>query len=106
MKVLDINGVAGPVRVLFLSAGEPNNHYPAAKDDKEALVEFYDGRYPHTSDGQFISRYYASTLLESEGSGRGLDLNGGVSNWKVDGTTMDLVRDWIRYWDVHYVTKG
>jgi hypothetical protein len=46
------------------------------------------------------------TLLESEGTGRGLDLYRGVDAWKVDGTTMDMVRDWIRYWDVHYVLKG
>jgi hypothetical protein len=106
MKVLDINGVAGPMRVLFVPKGEPSPNHKNSENKTDSVVEFYDGRYPHTPEGQFISRYYVGTLLESEGSGRGLDLNGGVPNWKVYGTTMDMVRDWVRYWDVHYVTKG
>lgn len=35
-------------------------------DKGEELVEFYDSRYMHTERGQFVSRYYLSTLLERD----------------------------------------
>lgn len=73
-------------------------------DKAEPLVEFYDDRYPMSQDpngehlGQFVSRYYAETLLEARTSG-GLCLDGGNAEvWTLDAVTMRLVRDLIRNW--------
>ena len=99
IKRIDIQGSTGsPMRVLLIPAGEAcSNHLHLGVDPSEAdLVEFYDGRYPHTPDGQFISRYYASTLLEDPHT-VGLDLMGYEPSWKVDGKTMKLVLNWITY---------
>lgn len=63
-------------------------------DEKEPLVEFYDSRYPHTQHGQFISRYYVSTIVERKN--QGLCLDGGVSEWALSATQMDTVKDWIQ----------
>lgn len=57
-------------------------------DENEPLVEFYDARYPHTEFGQFVSRYYYSTL--SKDPGRGINLDGGVDDWFVDAHQVDL----------------
>ena len=59
----------------------------------EPLVEFYDVRYPHTELGQFVTRYYAETLLEMEDTG--LCLDGGVPNWSVSRNDMRIVRAWV-----------
>lgn len=56
-------------------------------------VEFYDARYPHTTYGQFVSRYYYSTL--TQGPNMGLDLQGDVPSWKVDRATMGRILDWL-----------
>lgn len=63
----------------------------------EVMVEFYDMTYAsddvHNSAfgprGQFVSRYYRSTLME-RGSG-GLDLVGYEPVWKIDAGAMDQV---------------
>jgi hypothetical protein len=99
-KHIDITGALGtPMRVLLIPAGEPYPNHPGVEPAKEDLVEFYDGRYPHTPDGQFISRYYSSTLLNSHTGvpTGGLDLMGYEPAWKIDGRTMKLVLDWVSY---------
>jgi len=64
-------------------------------DKDDPLVEFYDSRYPHTDYGQFVSRYYASTLLEGEN--RGLCLDGGnADSWSVSADGMTLVRAYLK----------
>lgn len=63
-------------------------------EQKEPLVEFYDTRYPHTEFGQFVSRYNMSTLLERP-SNVGLDLYGGVPDWKIDTEAMKEVTNWL-----------
>ena len=62
-------------------------------DEPMPLVEFYDGRFPHTEFGQFISRYYADNILSHEG---GLDLEFSVPDWKIDADSMRYVRAWVR----------
>jgi hypothetical protein len=84
------------------------------KDDRPE-VEFFDASVPHAElapcrlwtwdssvpspcgkslKGQFASSYYVHTLLKDPRGG--LDLHGGVPKWKIDGDTMDVVRDWLR----------
>ena len=55
------------------------------------MVEFYDIRYPHTEYGQFVSRYYAKTLLPHRGGG--LCLDGGIPNWTLDAPSMTKAMD-------------
>lgn len=62
------------------------------------LVEFYDARYPHTEFGQFVSRYYVSTILGTDGYGSaegGLSLDGGVPEWTVSAYDMETVRSFL-----------
>jgi hypothetical protein len=62
------------------------------------LVEFYDARYPHTEFGQFVSRYYVSTILGTDGFGSaegGLSLDGGVPEWTVSANDMETVRNFL-----------
>ena len=59
----------------------------------EPLVEFYDARYPHTEFGQFVSRYYVSTILE--GANRGLCLDGAEPEWSISAGDMAVVRAWL-----------
>jgi len=100
IKRMDITGVRDtPMRVLLVPAKEVRPNHPGVEPSKKDLVEFYDGRYPHTPDGQFITCYYASTLLGSHAGipAGGLDLMGYEPAWKIDGRTMKLVLDWIAY---------
>ena len=64
----------------------------------DPLVEFYDCRHEFTEYGQFVSRYYASTLLEGFGEApdRGLCLDGGVPEWGISAEAYFRVRTWIR----------
>jgi hypothetical protein len=72
-----------------------------SKDKKDQnLVSFYDTRYNHTQYGQFVGRYYASTLLGLDGYGsgikdRGLNLHGGVDNWFINADNANHVVDFI-----------
>ena len=62
-------------------------------DEHEPVIEFYDSRYPHTKFGQFVSRYYVSTLLDHDG---GLCLDGGNRDeWTVSSQDMKTVRDYL-----------
>lgn len=58
------------------------------------MVEFYDSRHPHTEHGQFVSRYYLHTLLERE-LNQGINLDGGVEAWKINGEAMNAVATWL-----------
>jgi hypothetical protein len=68
-------------------------------NEDKPLVEFYDVRYPHTEFGQFVSRYYVSTILGDDGYGpkdSGLNLHGGVPEWTVSERHMDIVRAYLK----------
>ena len=72
-----------------------------SKDKKDQnLVSFYDTRYNHTQYGQFVGRYYASTLLGLDGYGssirdRGLNLHGGIDDWSINADNANHVVDFI-----------
>lgn len=97
IKRLDVMGViSNPIRVLLVPAGEKRPNHPNVEHSKEDTVEFYDLRYMHTPDGQFISSYYASILLEGSYK-TGLDMYGGEPDWKISARTKSMVFDWINY---------
>lgn len=59
-------------------------------NDKEDMIEFYDYRHKHTNHGQFITRYYISTMGEhlDDSDHAGLDLYGSVEAWTIDFDTL------------------
>jgi hypothetical protein len=69
------------------------------KGDVE-MVEFYDAEHAgprFDPEGQFVSRYYLSTLLEAPAT-QGLCLQGDESKWRIDGATMVHVNATIAWW--------
>lgn len=89
---VESNGIQFNVRIVA-----PGDQYGRndvlTNESSEEMVEFYDTRYQHTELGQFVSRYYASTLREREN--RGLCLDGGVPAWNLDEKAFGAVRDWL-----------
>ena len=55
--------------------------------DADALIEFYDHTFANRDGfgarGQFVSRYYATTLAKHE-DGMALNLHGGTPAWYID----------------------
>jgi hypothetical protein len=95
-------------RVFTVKVLEPGDRYGRNdvltwEDDPrfgKRAVEFYDRTYAGDrfgEDGQFISRYYEDTLLERAAihQGVGIDLQGDVPVWKIDGTTFSEIMDWV-----------
>jgi len=69
-------------------------------EKEEPVVEFYDADNPFTIDepsgtvlGQFVSRYYISTI--ADGKSGGLDLMGYEPKWKIESLCMDNVRAYL-----------
>ena len=75
-------------------------------------MEFYDTRHAQDHEfagtpedakaagvpplGQFVARYYLSTLTHCDFAG-GLCLQGGVSDWSIDSHTLALIRTWLAH---------
>lgn len=63
-------------------------------NDDPAMVEFWDLK--HSEEGQFVSRYFISTLLDGE-CPRGLCLDGGFPDeWSISAETMKEVVAFIK----------
>lgn len=79
------------VRVIF-EGDEYGLNDCLVHDEEEPVVEFYDRSYffDENGRGQFVSRYYMSTLLEDE-EVTGLNLEDGVPDWYIDKATMEGV---------------
>jgi hypothetical protein len=95
-----VNEVTGiPFNVKVVKRGESYGRGGCLTHDRDdALVEFYDaryeGKYEDWDNGQFVSRYFTSTLLEDETGG--LCLDGGVRDWFVTDDNMRQVRNFIK----------
>ena len=62
------------------------------------IVKFYDHRHTNDTDwvnGQPVGSYSSDTLME-HADGVGLDLDGGVDAWKINGAEMDQVKAYIK----------
>jgi hypothetical protein len=66
-----------------------NDEGVAFQNGPQPMVEFYDLRWDHTALGQFISRYYVSTLRERPIGG--LCLDGGVPDWHISERNFSFV---------------
>lgn len=91
------------VRVVFRGEGYGlfrDGKHACVHDKDEPMVEFYDSRYPHVPvefdvdeprRGQFVSRYYLSTLLDDARTHiGGIALDGGVPAWTLDKASFHL----------------
>ncbi len=58
----------------------------------EAYIEFYDTYCDHTDFGQFVSRYYKSTIMAHEG---GLRIDSAVPEWNVSYKLIERVKKWL-----------
>ena len=97
INAIEVDGVAGKIRVIFTKKETLEANFEHLGPAKEHLVSFYDLRYAHTPDGQFTGRRYCvSTLLEHSAQGVGLILYGGVPDWTVEGKEMDKVRNFLK----------
>ena len=66
--------------------------------ERKPLVEFYDYRHRNDKEwkrGQFVSRYYAATILEHDPN-FGLLLDNGVPAWTVSAESMRDILEWLR----------
>ena len=82
------------VRIVFRGEGYGLNDV-IIHDSETPLVEFYDNRHAKFKPrGQFVSRYYASTLLERKNGALALDL--GIPEWTVSAEEMTAVRKYIK----------
>lgn len=89
-----------PFHTRFVDKGDKYGRDRCLTHDKdEPLIEFYDARFVKgfESLGQFVSRYYLTTLLSREyGDARtGLCLYGGVADWYIDKEGMTEVFEWL-----------
>lgn len=74
----------------------------------EPMVEFYDVRHAGEAfgpRGQFVSRYYLSTMLAHQ-EGAGLCLHGGVAAWSVTGAEFAVVAAFLRGVAVTWARQG
>lgn len=98
MKVTNSNGITFNVKAVFKGEGYGVNK-SIIHDKDDFLIEFYDATYAGKNnfgkEGQFISRYYASTLLEGRSAITGLSLYGSVPAWSLTSANMQKVRTFI-----------
>lgn len=60
------------------------------------MVEFFDPDGKQTILGQFVSRYYITTLLDPKWKNCGLDLEGGSAKWSVPWEMMNDIRSYLK----------
>ena len=96
IKVINDGGRPWVVRLVF-SGDKYGLDFKLVHDKDEPLVEFYDGRHEHTDYGQFVSRYYADTLLKGFQPGAtGLCLDGGIPEWTIGRQAYLRILIWMR----------
>jgi hypothetical protein len=85
--------------VRIVNTGDKFGRNDCLVNSKGAMVEFYDTRYTDSDfadRGQFVSRYYVSTLLEDNQYPNGLCLDGGITEWSVSADGMKQVLKYIQ----------
>lgn len=85
-------------KVRLVRQGERYGLYYSLNNDSEnTLVEFYDMNIDKDSFpiGQFVSRYYLSTLVDASGR-NGLSLVGDSDTWKINSICYLQIYDWLK----------
>lgn len=109
-RLKDANGDQGRFTARLIEVGESygaDGDFVHSDSRNEPIVEIYDNRYANKDgfdvDGQCIGDWYASTLLRI-GEGEGLDLDGGVPEWKIGAEGVEELKGWLkRYFKVNPV---
>ena len=86
----------GKWNVRIVNTGGKYGRAMRLTNNEAPMVEFYDGRYMYTPFGQFVSRYYISTILEENSYPTGLCLDGGVPEWQVSASDMQQVITFLK----------
>lgn len=84
--------------VRIVNTGDKYGRNDCLVNNKEPMVEFYDARFSDRDfdgRGQFVSRYYISTLSSSQYP-NGLCLDGGIPDWSVSADGMKQVLEFIQ----------
>lgn len=101
--IQNANGIAFNVRVVMLNDSYGHNMC-LTHAHKEPMVEFYDIRYKFERDGdiilgQFVSRYNLNTMQRLHPS-RGLNLEGGVTDWSLDSKAVSELLALFQMWNL------
>jgi len=98
MQPVFFNSENRPFRMRLVPEGERYGREDClTHDEVDPLVEFYDASQDPEKfgeRGQFVARYYLSTLRERDGA-LGLCLDGGIPSWSVDAAFMTQVVRWL-----------
>ena len=90
--------IFGNFNVRILRPGESDGLCDClTHEERKPLVEFYDYRYRDDQEwkrGQFVSRYYAETILEHNPN-NALSLDGGIPAWTVPPVSMREILAWL-----------
>jgi len=95
----DKNNRSYTVRIVP-QGGKYGRNFCLTHDKAEPMIEFYDVRYAHDHDvdgtvlGQFVSRYYLTTLLGAAIGNRGIQLNGGIPEWNIAANAITAIAQW------------
>ena len=85
--------------VRIVRKGDKYGRDDCLTNEGEPLVEFYDSRFDKhgcwMGRGQFVSRYYVSTILGGEYP-NGLSLDGGIPEWTVSAEDMAAVQTYLK----------
>lgn len=67
---------------------------PAGGERGASTVTFYDATYEYIKyPGQMVSAYYVSSIIDHRG---GLNLHGGVDEWRLSEFNVLDTREWLR----------
>jgi len=77
----------------LIRAGDRYGSGDQLRHQGEPVLEFYDPRWPYTPLGQFISRYYVKTLLNTTGA---LQLELCTPEWVVSADDLEESKNWVR----------
>ena len=94
IKIINDQGMIWLVRIVQ-KGDKYGRTFCLGHDKNDPMVEFYDCRFEFSEYGQFVSRYYLSTLMEGEQE-RGLYLDDGVPCWQISSEGMLRVREWLK----------
>ena len=93
LMVTNVNGRKFDARVV-----DTNDNYglnDGLVNEYAPMVEFYDMGASNFPNGQFVSRYYVSTITEDDGS-CGIDLDYGIPEWSIDGPALVKVVKFLK----------
>lgn len=94
-KIMDFVSNGIPFRSRIIEQGDKYGLNDCLVNrNADPIIQFFDRRFNHSENGQFVSSYYMATLLNQE-TNNGLCLQGGVPDWNISAASMDAVVSWL-----------